>query len=87
MLKGTTKTGFNFELNEEDLNDYELFELIAGVGENQFLLPKLVTKLLGEEQKKRLLEHVRTPDGRVPMTVIDKEITDIFSLSKEIKNS
>lgn len=87
MLKGTTKSGFNFELDEEDLNDYELFELIAGVGENQFLLPKLVTKLLGEEQKKRLLDHVRTPDGRVPMTVIDKEITDIFSLSKELKNS
>lgn len=87
MLKGTTKSGFNFELDEEELNDYELFELIAGVGENQFLLPKLVTKLLGEEQKKRLLDHVRTPDGRVPMTVIDKEITDIFSLSKELKNS
>lgn len=87
MLKGTTKSGFKFELDEEDLNDYELFELIAGVGENQFLLPKLVTKLLGEEQKKRLIDHVRTPDGRVPMTVIDKEITDIFSLSKELKNS
>ena len=87
MLKGTTKSGFNFELNEDDLDDYELFELIVGVGENQFLLPKLVTKLLGEEQKKRLFDHVRTPDGRVRMTVIDKEITDIFSMSKKIKNS
>lgn len=87
MLKGTTKSGFNFELNEDDLDDYELFELIAGVSENQFLLPKLVVKLLGEEQKKRLLDHVRAPDGRVPLTVIDKEITDIFGMSKEIKNS
>lgn len=87
MLKGTTKTGFNFELNEDNLNDYELFKLIAGLEENQWLLPKLVTKLLGEEQEKRLLDHVRTPDGKVPMNVIDKEITDIFSLSKELKNS
>lgn len=87
MLKGTTKTGFKFELDEENLNDYELFKLIAGLEENQWLLPKLVTKLLGEEQEKRLLDHVRTPDGKVPMNVIDKEITDIFSLSKELKNS
>ena len=87
MLKGTTKTGFNFELNEDNLNDYELFKLITGLEENQWLLPKLVTKLLGEEQEKRLLDHVRTPDGKVPMNVIDKEITDIFSLSKELKNS
>lgn len=87
MLKGTTKSGFNFELDEDNLNDYELFKLIAGLEENQWLLPKLVTKLLGEEQEKRLLDHVRTPDGKVPMNVIDKEITDIFSLSKELKNS
>lgn len=87
MLKGTTKSGFKFEINAENLNDYELLEVIAEVDENELLLPKLVKKLLGDEQKKKLLDHLRTPEGRVPIEAISQELTDIFEASKDIKNS
>ena len=87
MLKGTTKSGFKFEINAENLNDYELLEVIAEVDENKLLLPKLVKKLLGEEQKKKLLDHLRTPEGRVPIEAISQELTDIFEVSKDLKNS
>lgn len=86
MLKGTTESGFNYEIADETLNDYELFELIAEVDSKPLLLPKLVVKLLGEEQKNNLINHVRTEDGRAPIDKISQEVMEIFR-NKPIKNS
>ena len=86
MLKGTTESGFSYEIPDEALNDYELFELISEVDGNPLLLPKLVNKLLGVEQKNNLLNHVRMEDGRAPLDKISQEVTEIFR-SKPIKNS
>ena len=86
MLKGKTETGFSYEVSDESLNDYELVEVLAEVDTNPLLLPKLVDKLLGKEQKKKLLDHLRTEDGKVPIDAISAEITDIFQNGK-IKNS
>lgn len=87
MLKGTTKTGFHFQIDEKSLDDYELFELISEVGSNSFLMPKLVKKLLGEEQKNKLLDHLRNEDGRVPIDKITEEIAEIFQSGAKLKNS
>jgi len=86
MLKGTTESGFRYEIEDETLNDYELFELISEVDGNPLLLPQLVKKLLGEKQKNNLINHVRGEDGIAPLDKISKEITEIFR-SKKIKNS
>lgn len=86
-MKGTTKSGFEFEIQPEKLNDYELLELIAEVDGNPLLLPKLVNRLLGEDQKKKLLDHVRTEDGRAPIEKVSAEVTDIFTATKQLKNS
>lgn len=86
MLKGKTETGFSYEVSDESLNDYELVEVLAEVDTNPLLLPKLVDKLLGKEQKKKLLDHLRTEDGKVPIDAISAEIKDIFQNGK-IKNS
>lgn len=86
MLKGKTETGFSYEVSDESLNDYELVEILAEVDTNPLLLPKLVNKLLGKEQKKKLLDHLRTEDGKVPIDAISAEIMDIFQNGK-IKNS
>jgi len=86
MLKGTTESGFRFEVEDETLNDYELFELISEVDGNPLLLPKLVKKLLGDEQKNNLINHVRGEDGRAPLDKISQEVMEIFR-SKQIKNS
>lgn len=86
MLKGKTETGFSYEVSDESLNDYELVEILAEVDTNPLLLPKLVDKLLGKEQKKKLLNHLRTEDGKVPIDAISAEIMDIFQNGKT-KNS
>ncbi len=86
MIKGKTKTGFNFKIDEETLNDYELLELFADVDDNPLLVPKVVEKLLGEVQKNKLIEHVRDDKGIARADKIAIEIEDMLLSAKETKN-
>ena len=86
MLKGKTKSGFEFEVEDEQLNNFELIEVLADVDVNPLLLPKLVKMLLGNDQKNRLLDHLRTEKGIVPLDAISTEIMEIFQ-SGQAKNS
>ena len=67
MQKGKTKSGFNYTITDDALNNYELFEVIEKVEEKPLLMPKLVDMLLGEKQKKGLMDHLRNEKGVVPI--------------------
>lgn len=86
MLKGKTESGFEYEVSDAAMNNYELVEVLAEMDTNPLLLPKLVKMLLGKEQKNKLLEHLRTEDGNVPIDALSAEITEIFRSGKS-KNS
>ena len=86
MLKGKTQSGFEFEVQDESLNNYDMIEVLADVDTNALLLPKLVNMLLGTEQAKRLTDHLRTDKGNVPLDAISVEIMEIFK-SGQAKNS
>ena len=86
-MKGKTKSGFEYDVAEERINNYELLEVIGEVDENPLVLPRVIDLLLGEEQKKKLKDHVRAKDGLVPTDKISEEITEIFQSQSEIKNS
>jgi len=86
MLKGTTTTGFKFELSENRLNNFELVETLAEVDENPLLLPKVVVMLLGKEQSDRLKNHLRDEEGLVSTDAMTKEVMEIFASQKETKN-
>ena len=83
-MKGITSTGFGYEISENIKNDYELLELIAKVDSNPILIPQVVDKILGEDQKRKLFEHVRK-DGIVQSDRIMEEIGEIFK-NESIKN-
>ncbi len=88
MRSGTTSSGFKFEIDEQDLNDMEFIELMADAEENPLKYPKMLERMLGKEQKKKLYDHVRTKEGQVPPDAIDKEVEEIFILAGEdAKNS
>ena len=86
MLEGTTKSGFNFKVADESLNDFELIEVLSEVDVNPLLLPRLVNMLLGDEQKKALMDHLRTEKGNVPLDAMSDEIMEIFQTGS-LKNS
>lgn len=84
-IKGTTSTGFEFEISQDRLNNYELVEAIAEVDTNPLVLPRLLNLMLGP-QAKNLKDHVRTDEGLVPMEVLMSEVEEIFANQKPVKN-
>ena len=83
MIKGKTKSGFEFEINENAGDDMELVDAMADcLGTDQMKqftgLSKVLTKLLGDN-KKALYDHVRTEDGRVPTKAVEDEVAEMFN--------
>ena len=86
MLKGTTKSGFRYEIKTERLNNFELVETLSEVDENPILLPKVLNLLLGERQSKNLKNYLRDEEGLVSTDKIRETIEDIFAAQNKIKN-
>lgn len=87
MIEGKTKSGFEYKVPEENLNNYELVETLGEMEVNPLLIAKTVNLLLGKEQANELKEHLRTESGVVPTDKISEEIMEIFNNQKETKNS
>jgi len=87
MIKGKTTSGFTYEIPRENLDNYELVEILAETEANPLLYPKAVVMLLGEEQTDKLKDHIRTKAGIVPMEKMTEEMQEIFEMQKEVKNS
>lgn len=84
MLKGTTTSGFEFEIPFKRTQNYELVEAIAEEESNPLVIPKIVNLLLGE-QAKDLKEHLRDEDGIVDLTKMTEEVKEIFQ-TQPLKN-
>ena len=88
MLKGKTKSGFEFEIDEKVADDMELLEAIAEAEQETYKFPQVLTKVLGEEQKKRLYDHLRTKKGNVPIEKAMHAFVEIMNTAGEqTKNS
>ena len=89
MIKGKTTTGFTFKIDQKAVQDMEFIELVAAARDDGLLLPEILKKLLGEEQKKALYDHIRAEHGSVPVDAVTNEIMDIlaaFNETPETKN-
>lgn len=87
MIKGKTKSGFEYKIPKENLNNYELVEVLGELDANPLLMAKTVDLLLGKEQKEKLKNHLRTENGTVPTDKISEEIMEIFNSQNETKKS
>ena len=85
MLKGKTSTGFQFRIAEGALDNYELVEALADIESDPLSVTKVVTLLLGKEQKGKLKDHVRNDEGVVTTTALMKEIEEIFKTQNKVK--
>lgn len=94
MVKGTTESGLAFEIDENRLNDMEVIDTLAELSETEegsnidiTKLSKLITRLLSPDMKKKLYDHVRTSDGRVPIDEVSKVFFEVLRFNGETKNS
>ena len=88
MITGKTESGFEFELDEESLDDYELLENLCDLDNGDISkITVAANQLLGKEQMNALKEHVRNEKGRVSAAKMIEEIAQIFNSRSEVKNS
>lgn len=87
MTKVKTSSGFEYEIDEENLNDMRLLDLVAEISNGDTTkLPLMISMVLGD-QKEKLYKNLEDEKGRVPIQKADDEITEIFTLVKTGKNS
>lgn len=80
MLKGITKSGFEYEVEDKALDSWELLESLVEVDEgNVGAIVKVARQLLSKAQLDSLKEHCRDIDtGIVSRNKMLAEIADIL---------
>lgn len=87
MIKGKTNTGFDYEIDELKLDDWELLEKFNAIDKGDTgIFVDVANDLLGTKQMKALKKHVKEKDGRVSISGMVAELTNIFEEAAEIKN-
>lgn len=87
MFEVKTSTGLELTIDQDRLENYELFEAITDDenGDSRAMI-RIVNLLLGDDVEK-LKDHVRTEKGLVPISALGAEIKDVFEQVKDLKNS
>lgn len=86
MINITMGDGFKIQLDENVFDDFELVELYAKVAKNPIWIGDLTEKLLGAEQKKALIEHLRDENGKVHTTAVMNALKEIEEAIPAAKN-
>ena len=83
MLKGKTSTGFEYEISDDALGDWEITEALVDIDDGKYSAAvKVIRLLLGADQAKKLKEHCRDKEsGRVTQKAMFSELADILSSS------
>ncbi len=86
-MQKATSTGFEYKLDDEVLDDWELLKLLKKIdkGEGDLIID-LVPRLLGDEQAQQLENHLIKLEGKVKISSMSREIGEIMNGSKELKN-
>ena len=89
MITGTTNSGFSFEIPENAIDNMELVDALAEVENGNGTKVSDVCKIfLGDKLRKRLYDHLRTEDGRVPVAALTAELKEMFdAFGQKGKNS
>lgn len=77
---GTTKSGFKFTISDEALNDMEIVDALAELDDHPTKISFVVLKLLGDSQRKKLYDHLRTKSGHVPIDKVGREVKEMLDL-------
>lgn len=80
MLKGITKSGFDYEIEDKALDNWELLESLVEVDEgNVGAIVKVARQLLDKRQLDKLKNHCKDPDtGCVSKNKMFIELADIL---------
>lgn len=88
-MTGKTKSDFTYEISDNVFDNMELVDTIAEATEDDpVAISRLVKLTLGVDQRKKLYDHLRTEDGRVPTEKVFETVGEIFAaFGQQEKNS
>ena len=87
MVKGETKSGFKFEIDPAEVNDMEFLERLGDAGDDISKMPRIMKEILGEEQRKRLYDHIRNDKGKVPIDIAMDTFNEILTIANEARET
>lgn len=80
MIRGVTESGFAFSLPESAADNMELVDALAACTDSDPLAVSRVCRLfLGDTVRRQLYDHLRTADGRVPVSAVVAALTEILA--------
>lgn len=76
--------GFDVNVNESQLHDWDFIEAVCELDQgNTTKLPAMFNALLGEDQKRALVAHIRKETGTCTVEQMSAALVEIFGLLKE----
>lgn len=79
MIEVTTKSGFTAEINENAFDDMRFLDLVCDMDDGKpQALRGMIKLILNADDEKRLYDHVKTDDGRVPVSALNAEMQSIM---------
>jgi len=79
-----TASGFEWDFDKDAMDDQELLDALVDITKTNIYTPA-INILLGEDGKKKLYEHLRGENNRVPASKVMLEMGEIFKQLKENK--
>ena len=88
MIKGRLESGFEFELEDDVMDDYDLVLLFGQYRKNPSMdiIADIAVKMLGEEQHKALMDHLRDDRGKLKTTAMMHALEEIENSLPALKN-
>lgn len=90
MIEGTLTNGFEFRIEDENLDNYETFEKLCDIDQNPddniYLVRDVMIDILGGQQYDDLKAFMKEKDGRISLSKMMDILTELVNI-EEIKNS
>lgn len=79
MIEGRTKSGFAYAIDDDNVDQEFLDALSEAEDGDPLKVSKALRLLLGDEQRKKLYDHLRNDKGKVPIKNVMEAFTEILA--------
>lgn len=83
-MQGTTKSGFKFNIPKERIDDINFLKTVKSIETDVSKVLDLVAMVLQDDEE-RFYKHLQKDDGRVPISLVQKEISEILNILGKTK--
>lgn len=87
-MKAKLSDGFEVELKDDYIDDWEFFELLEEIDEgNSGLIVKVAKMMLGKEGVEALKQHLKETHGKASVSQMVSALTELMESVNSLKNS